>query len=316
MKQPENTKGFSALFSLQPGMHLRIADFQPPVTAEKWFESTSRLLRFHFYIAADGYWQLRSSHGNASDSRLNLSDRFSTVFFYPEFEGKLFLPEGRRQFHLSIQVSPSVLTTYLGPGIEELPKDLRAISEGCDTKGFAHKGQLSEAMSNAVRQVLHCPYTGATKLLFIESKAIELIAHQFAQIESGSTSLLAPASLGSSDIERIRYAKDILARDLESPPKLSDLARAVGTNHCTLNKGFREIFGDTVFGHLRVLRLTEAKRLMEEEGMNVTETALSVGYNSIPSFSRAFSEFFGQSPSEYLKHKGNWSTAIPRLPGR
>jgi AraC-like DNA-binding protein len=293
-------------------MHLHVADFQPPETTERSFESTRHLLRFHFYITAGGYWQLHSPYNDASESKLNLSDRFSTVFFYPEFEGKLYMPAGRRQFHLSIQISPSLLSTYLGPGLDGLPKDLRDVSEGCDNRGFAHKGPLSQAMSSAIRQVLHCPYAGATKLLFMESKAIELIAHQFAQIQSGDTALHAPVSLRSGDIERIRYAKDILARDLESPPKLSALARAVGTNHCTLNKGFREVYGDTVFGYLRQLRLTEAKRLLEEEGMNVTETALSVGYNSIPSFSRAFSELFGQSPSVYLKNRDNGSSAGPR----
>ncbi len=313
MKQPETSKGFKQAYSLQTGMHVHVADFQPAETAEKWFESTRHLLRFHFYVTAGGYWQLRSRYNDASESRLGLCNRFSTVFFYPEFEGKLYLPAGRRQFHLSIQISPSLLSTYLGPDLEGLPKTLRDISEGCDNRGFAHKGPLSQAMSNAIRQVLYCPYSGATKLLFMESKAIELIAHQFAQIQSGETAIHSPITLTSGDIERIHHAKDILARDLERPPKLSELASAVGTNHCALNKGFREIYGDTVFGYLRVMRLTEAKRLLEEEGMNVTETALSVGYNSIPSFSRAFSEYFGQSPSAYVKHKGNGLSSTPNF---
>lgn len=303
MKQLENSKGFRQDFSFQSGMRVHVVDFQPAVTAERRFESTSRLLRFHFYIAAGGHWQLHSPHREASERRLSLCDRLSWVFFYPEFEGKLCLPAGRRQFHLSIQLSPSLLSTYLGSNLEGLPKELRAISEGRDNKGFAHKGTLSQAMSGAIRQILHCPYSGATKLLFVESKAIELIAHQVAQLQSGNTPLRAPVVLRSEDIERVRCARDILAVDLESPPKLSDLARIVGTNHCSLNRGFREIYGESVFGYLRMLRLTEARRLMEQEGMNVTETALSVGYNSIPSFSRAFSEFFGQSPRMYVKQK-------------
>lgn len=305
MKQSENSKGFREDFSLPSGMHVHVVDFQPPMTAERRFVSTSHLLRFHFYVAAGGHWHLRSPHIDASESNVSLCDRLSSVFFYPELEGELCLPADRRQFHLSIQISPSQLSTYLGPALEGLPKDLRAISEGCDNKGFGRKGPLSKAMSSAIRQILHCPYDGATKLLFLESKAIELVAHQLAQLQSEGTGLRAPVVLRSEDIERVRCAKDILARNLESPPELSDLASAVGTNHCSLNRGFREIYGETVFGYLRVMRLMEAKRLMEEEGKNVTETALRVGYNSIPSFSRAFSEFFGQNPSMYVKHKRN-----------
>lgn len=310
MKPPQTSKGFREAFSPQPGMYVHVADFRQAETTQRRYESTRHLLRFHFHIAAGGYWQVRSSHRTMSESRLILYDRFSTVMFYPELEGKMYLAAGHRQFHLSIHISPTLLTTYLGEGLQGLPEELRAICEGSANKGFAQEGALFQAMSTAIRQFLDCPYTGATRLLFMESKIIELIAHKFAQIQSPDCLIHAPITLRSGDIERIRYAKEILARDLESPPKLSDLARAVGTNHCSLNKGFREIFGTTAFGCLRAMRLIEAKRLLEEEGMNVTESALSVGYNSIPSFSRAFSEFFGQRPSVFQKRKGYRSAAI------
>lgn len=48
-----------------------------------------------------------------------------------------------------------------------------------------------------------------------------------------------------------------------------------------------ELYGTTVFGYLRQRRLIEAKRLIEEEQMSVTEAALSVGYNSVSSFTVA-----------------------------
>jgi AraC family transcriptional regulator, transcriptional activator of the genes for pyochelin and ferripyochelin receptors len=303
MKEAPNSSGLRQTFSLRPGLNVNAADFKPSETTENRFQSTSPVLRFYFHIAGSGYWELQSPHGRTAENRITHCDRFSTALFYPELEGKMHLPAECRQFHLSIHISPTLLNSYLGDDCENFPEELRAISEGCERRDFAHSGPLSQIMDAAVHQLLHSPYTGAMKRLYMESKAIELIAHKLAQIVSPNSSAQTPLKLRSDDIDRIRYAEEILCRDLERPPKLFDLARTVGTNHCDLNKGFREVFGVTVFGHLRQMRLINAKRLLEEEGMNVTEAALTVGYNSMSSFSRAFSEFFGQSPATCSKKR-------------
>ncbi len=305
MKNGKPSKSFRQAVCLKPGVHLHIADFEPSETAERRFESTSPLLRFYFHIAASGYWELRSPYRAASEATIGHCDLFSTVLFYPEMEGKMFLPAEHRQFHVSISVTPANLKAYLGDSVEQFPEDFRDISEGCDDKGFFHGGPLSRFMNVAIQQMLECPYTGAMQQLYMESKAIELITHKLAQIALPDAETSGPLKLHPDDVERVHYAKELLTRDLECPPKLSDLAHAVGTNHCALNRGFREVFGATVFGHLRKMRLMEAKRLLEEEDMNVTEAALTVGYNSIPSFSRAFSGFFGENPTRCLRGRNN-----------
>jgi AraC-like DNA-binding protein len=79
----------------------------------------------------------------------------------------------------------------------------------------------------------------------------------------------------------------------------------VGLTHTKLNRGFREIYGTTVFGYLHQIRLEQAKLLLEEQRMNVTEVALTVGYNSLPSFSTAFSKHFGLKPIMCIKTYDN-----------
>jgi len=158
-------------------------------------------------------------------------------------------------------------------------------------------------MNATIQHLLDCPYSGPMKGLYIESKAMELIVHKLAQIVSPGTMELASPEFDLHEMGRIHLARDILCRDLESPPKLIDLVRAVGLSHCRLNKGFREVYGSTVFGYLRQARLLKAKRLLENDGMNVTEAALSVGYSSISSFSNAFLEYFGVRPMACLRKK-------------
>ena len=150
-------------------------------------------------------------------------------------------------------------------------------------------------------QLLNCPYSGQLGLIFQESKAIELIAHKLAQIQSTVKTDPTPEKLPANDVERVRAAKTLLQSNLDHPPRLSDLARAVGTTHSQLNRAFNMMFGTSVFGYLREMRLEEARILLQRGSMNVTETAMTVGYNRISSFSRAFSDRFGITPMRCLK---------------
>lgn len=304
MKRKARRVGALQSFRFNSGMHLHIADFQPSETIVEPFGSGDPALRFYFNIFASGHWELKSPYRSTSQSKLIRSDGFSSLIFYPEMEGKMLLPADRRQFHLSIYIRPSMLNTYLGGCLDHLPKAFIDISQGGTDTGFSHESSLSQMMNLCIQHLLDCPYTGRMKDLYMENKAIELIVHKLAQtITTDDKRDLPPNKIKLHETDRIHRAKDILCRDLESPPRLSDLAHAVGTNHSRLNRGFRELYGTTVFGYLRRKRLIEARRMIEIEDASVTEAALSVGYNSISSFSKAFSEYFGIRPMACRKKK-------------
>jgi AraC family transcriptional activator of pyochelin receptor len=298
-------------FSLMPGMHLHIADFKPPGTVQQKFETTNPVLRFYFYTSVCGSWELQSPYRPGSKNKIIYSDQLSSVFFYTELEGKIFFPADRRQSHVSIYITPELLNNYLGDCFSNLPETLRDIAEGCMDKGFYHSGPLPRIMDDTVGHLMTCPYTGPARQLYLESKVVELMAHKVAQICLADSAPPPPTGLNPRDIERIRYARNILCSDLENPPRLRDLARSAGINHCKLNIGFRKIYGATVFGYLRRMRLLEAKRLIDQGDMNVTEVALSVGYNSLPSFSKAFTEFFGIPPMQCLKKRFRSFAGLP-----
>jgi AraC-like DNA-binding protein len=66
---------------------------------------------------------------------------------------------------------------------------------------------------------------------------------------------------------------------------------------------FRKLFG-VHYGcspreYLRQVRINEAKNLMRSSSLNLTEIAQRVGFATVHSFSRAFKEVEGLSPSQY-----------------
>jgi AraC family transcriptional regulator, transcriptional activator of the genes for pyochelin and ferripyochelin receptors len=294
-------KGSRQRIHLRPGLDLYFADFKPRQSVKMPFEIGKPCVRFTFLREGKGYMDWRVSSDTAVTRKVLPLERSSAVSFFPELSGTVCFPTGHRQSHFSIQISQALLGTMLGGRFQRIPHDLQAIFDGCSTIDFYHYGQLSPVMDAAIHQLLNCPYSGTLGLIYRESKTLELIAHKLAQIESAAQPASEVMKLRLDDVERVRFAKEVLARNLENPPRLFDLARTVGTSHTQLNKGFRKMYGTSVFGYLRKLRLEEARQLLEKGNMNVTEAAVSVGYNSISSFTRAFSDHFGLNPMKIMK---------------
>lgn len=166
------------------------------------------------------------------------------------------------------------------------------------TKLFPKK-TLSPTLEHICHQMLHCPYSGSTRRLFVEAKALEILACQleeFSEPASENRSVLSAA-----DLERLHGARDILDTEYADPPSLLALARRVGLNDWKLKRGFREVFGTTVFGYVRRLRMEKARGLLESSDLSVTEVALAVGYTSFGHFAAAFKRSFGVLPSQYRR---------------
>ncbi len=61
--------------------------------------------------------------------------------------------------------------------------------------------------------------------------------------------------MNPKDIECLYRAKEILLNDIIRPPSLKELARKSAINEFKLKKGFKELFGITVYRMLQEVRL-------------------------------------------------------------
>ncbi|MGG1254043.1 AraC family transcriptional regulator [Brevibacillus agri] len=166
-------------------------------------------------------------------------------------------------------------------------------------QSFAKLGTtITPAMMQIIQQLINNPYRGTIRKLFLEGKAMELLALflQEAELKNGQRT-----SLKADDVKSIHEAKNILLERLDRPPSLIHLARKVGINDYKLKIGFKEVFGTTVFGFVRQQRLEKAKLLLERERISVSEAALLVGYSNFSHFASIFRKTYGINPSLYGK---------------
>ena len=103
-----------------------------------------------------------------------------------------------------------------------------------------------------------------------------------------------------ADREKIVKARELLIQHIGEPITIKELSRKVAINECYLKKGFKEMFGTTIFDFYQSQRMEHARYLLYEKGLSVTDVSLMLGYSSISHFSTAFKKHTGLKPCELL----------------
>jgi AraC-like DNA-binding protein len=102
---------------------------------------------------------------------------------------------------------------------------------------------------------------------------------------------------------RVCRARDYASAMFAESVTLADMARAACLSQNHLLRTFRQAFGETPHQFLTSRRLEEARRLLAGSNLSVIEICLSVGFESVTSFSTLFRKRFGLSPSEFRRGK-------------
>jgi AraC-like DNA-binding protein len=153
--------------------------------------------------------------------------------------------------------------------------------------------------------LLDPPVPAGAEPLWYLGKILEILAHTLFAEPAGHE----PAA-DTHNRERVEKARHLLARDMENPPSLDELARAAGCSPFHLSRIFAGETGVSIPKYLRMKRIEKAAELLLGGKVNVTEAAMAVGYSSLSAFNKAFVEQTGVCPGLYgLPLKGGCNGA-------
>jgi len=99
----------------------------------------------------------------------------------------------------------------------------------------------------------------------------------------------------SAIIRVIRHMKENPAAPLD----LDEISRIAAMSKFHLVRVFDEITGTTPHHFLACLRIQRAKEILLKTNSAITDVCMEVGYNSLGTFSKTFSELVGVSPVEF-----------------
>ena len=292
---PQLGRGGFRLIELRPGLRITIEDslFWRPLYLDSYFNSVDRVSS-NFYLAGS-HRMINPGLQREEDRRESAGEN---CLCYLAGARCLEYRPAEQPFHrVSIGIEIEQLRVF-GLAEESSSPLISSLVKGQSDQRFHQSLSSVAAMSAVLRQILKSPYAGATQRMYLEAKALELLAMQFHQLTEIPD--LAP-NLRSADRERLYKARDILRQQFEQPPSLQALAQQVGINDYKLKRGFRQLFGTTVFGYVQTCRMEQAQRLLQNSELTVATIAHRVGYASRSRFSQAFKRSVGLTPAEYRR---------------
>ena len=179
-----------------------------------------------------------------------------------------------------------------------------------DILHFKHNSSFSKILSlcGRTRMVLEAflnhSYTGSMENIFINAQTQMLLLYSLECMlgEKETDGFQCKFLSNELDREKIVKAREILLQHIGEPLTIKELSRKVAINECYLKKGFKEMFGTTIFDFYQSQRMEHARYLLYEKGLSVTDVSVLLGYSSISHFSTAFKKHTGLKPCELLFH--------------
>ncbi len=167
------------------------------------------------------------------------------------------------------------------------------------TKKYYDTRPISPAMSVVLSQIMESKIHESIQTLYFKGKVYELLSLFFNKSEDADVEQC-PFLVDEENVRKIRKAKEIILNQMTEPPTLQELSTEIGLNIKTLKEGFKQIYGDTVYGYLLDHKMNEARSMLNSKQHNINEISLKLGYSTSSHFIAAFKKKFGTTPKKYL----------------
>jgi CheY-like chemotaxis protein/anti-sigma regulatory factor (Ser/Thr protein kinase) len=152
------------------------------------------------------------------------------------------------------------------------------------------------------------PFEQEELLLTLQNllQARQKLQQKFAELYADRTAPAAadPVDTVTDEIEDafLQQLEGIIMEHISDPDLSPELiCREMGMSNTNLYRKLKALTDLSLTFFIRRIRLREAKNLLLNSDMNVTEVAYAVGFSDPKYFSRIFSEVFEQSPSQFRK---------------
>jgi AraC-like DNA-binding protein len=169
------------------------------------------------------------------------------------------------------------------------------------TDNFTKTFPLSVKKRITLDALLNHSYSGSLENIFVNAKIHELLVYSLESIIDEKEVVFTCKFLADDrGKESIYQAREFLLQHIGDPITIKELSRKVAMNECYLKKGFKEVYGTTIFDFYQQQRMEHAKYLLYEKSLSVTDVSALLGYSSISHFSAAFKKHTGLKPCELL----------------
>ena len=248
------------------------------------------LIQFHFGMKGKAKFVF-----NQGSYALDLNEEKSYLFYNPQKELPLNLELAPNSWVISVIVSIQKFHSLFSSESNYIP----FLSEENNDKKYYKEDNISPSMAIVLSQMFHYNLNPSIKNLYYKGKGYELLSLYFNRNEDPNAEQC-PFLIDEDNVLKIKKAKEIIIANVAEPPGLQELADEIGLNLKKLKMGFKQIYGDTVYGFLFDYKMDYARKLLDSGSYNVNEVGLKIGYSTGSHFISAFKKKFATTPKKYL----------------
>ena len=111
-----------------------------------------------------------------------------------------------------------------------------------------------------------------------------------------------PVNFESSDELFMKRLMAIVNKNISNSDfNITQLVDEVGLSRTQLHRKLKELTGFSAARFLQNIRMQQAMKLLKEKRVNVSQIAYSVGFSSQTHFSTTFKQYYGVSPTEFIR---------------
>ncbi|KAA0993116.1 helix-turn-helix domain-containing protein [Dyadobacter aurulentus] len=286
---------------LFPHMHLMNMHWYTEDEVTLWDKVSSDNININFHLAGN----LDTRFYGIQDE-LNMRPGRHNLIYSPEggFVNRTQSKSSLEMFHLSLD--KSFFLNAIGSDDAWSEEISGKLARGESFSGIAGTADITPAMLNLIREIKEADSRGPLRNLLVQSRILELLALQIGQFR---VPVASSEIFRADEMEKLYQLKDFLDANFLRELTLSQLSRVCLLNEFKVKKGFKALFGLTVFGYLRKLRMEYAKKLLLDSALTVEEVSGRLGYEHAHHFSAAFKNFTGTSPSQFKSKITTYSLA-------
>lgn len=290
--KPEYGKGTIQIYSLQNDVKLRLYD----LIFIQDFTISFELEQDYFEIeyCLDGCMLIQEEDAGCalfSSNHLSLS-------LSRQMRGTIKYCAGEKYQGVSISANKQMPHSYFGSsGVDIWNDTIEQLGEHSRTEYYLGQNAFPEIV-NIFSQIYHCRLPVESRTLFYESKIMELLS----QMVSGELTQKENIQLIYLSPYEIQRIKEIPRLFLEQPfelPTLKTLSDTLSISQKKLTKGFKLVYGDTIYSYCRKLFLKQAASMLLETEQSINDIAYDCGYSTPSNFCAAFKKQYGVTPLKY-----------------
>ena len=285
-----NDESNASRMTIEEGFYvLRFQNDTDEVTREVR-EINSSFIQFHFCLKGQGDFLF-----NAGNYVFNVKEEHSILLYNPQRDLPIDLKLQPKTWIIGVVISIKKFHSLFSQDADHI----HFLSPENSTKKYYDNGNINPSMAVVLSQILSSNIHESMKALYLKGKVYELLSLYFNKNEDTDIEQC-PFLIDEDNVRKIRLAKEIILKNMSEPPSLQELSEKIGLSLNKLKEGFKQLYGDTVFGYLLDHKMEEARRMLASNNYNVNEVGLRIGYSTSSHFIAAFKKKYGTTPKKYL----------------